>query len=138
MELYGGCIMTSHGHLIIGSHGEKLEDIMRDMKRHTSEKLRAAIQRLPGESRKEWLLELMGRAGTANSNNSGFQLWQQDNHPIELTTPERKHQRLDYIHRNPVLAGIVEKSEEYTFSSAKDYYGGKGLIELLPIDPIIK
>ena len=53
MELYGWCIMTSHVHLIIDTHGDKMEDIMRDMKRHTSEKLRAAIQQHPGESRKE-------------------------------------------------------------------------------------
>ena len=138
MELYGWCIMTSHVHMVIGSHGEKLEDIMRDMKRHTAEKLRAAIQQHPGESRKEWLLELMSRAGTANSNNRGFQLWQQDNHPIELTTPERKHQKLDYVHRNPVIAGIVEKPEEYTYSSAKDYCGKEGLIGLLFIDPILR
>lgn len=36
LEIFGWCIMTSHVHMIIGSHGDKLEDIMRDMKKHTS------------------------------------------------------------------------------------------------------
>ena len=30
MELYAWCIMTSHVHLIIGSHRDKLENIMRE------------------------------------------------------------------------------------------------------------
>ena len=36
LEIYGWCIMTSHVHMIVGTHGDKLEDIMRDMKKHTS------------------------------------------------------------------------------------------------------
>ncbi|WP_017258473.1 hypothetical protein [Pedobacter arcticus] len=39
-------------------------------------------------------------------------------------------QRLDYLHNNPVDAGIVEKAEDYLYSSAKDYQEGKGLIEI--------
>src|ERR1041384_7212041 len=56
LEIYGWCIMTSHVHMIIGSNQNKLEDIMRDMKRHTSEKLKEAIKSNPQESRREWLL----------------------------------------------------------------------------------
>jgi putative transposase len=58
-------------------------------------------------------------------------LWQQDNHPLELTTPEITHQKLDYLHYNPVMAGIVEKPEDYLYSSAIDYYTNrKGLIAM--------
>jgi putative transposase len=122
MELYAWCIMSSHVHMIIGSHGDKLEDIMRDMKRHTSETLKTAIQEHPGESRREWMIWMMERSGKKNSNNINFQLWQQDNHPIELTTPKITHQKLDYLHYNPVVAGIVEQPEDYLYSSAIDYY----------------
>ena len=137
MELYGWCIMTSHVHMIIGSNKDPLENIMRDMKRHTSIELRKAIEQHHGESRKEWLLELMQRAGTRNGNNVGFQLWRQDNHPILLSTPKIAHQKLDYLHYNPVVAGIVDYPEEYLYSSARDYYGGKGLIDILLLDPLI-
>ena len=137
MELYGWCIMTSHVHMIIGSQKEKMEDIMRDMKKFTSGKLKQAIKDYPGESRREWMLKLMEEAGKANSYNKDFQLWQQDNHPIELTTLEIAHQRLDYIHYNPVEAGIVEKPEDYLYSSARDYYGIGGLIDIILLDPII-
>ena len=71
-----------------------------------------------------------GRAGKKNSNNNDWQLWQQHNHPIELLNKEMFHQKLKYIHQNPVEAGFVTKQEEYLYSSARNYYEGKGLIEL--------
>ncbi|MFN8238199.1 MAG: transposase [Chitinophagales bacterium] len=40
LDVYAYCIMTSHVHLIIGSRGNPMSNIMRDLKRHTSEKLR--------------------------------------------------------------------------------------------------
>jgi len=47
LEIYGWCIMSSHVHMIIGTRGEKLENIMRDMKKHTSAALRQAIEQHP-------------------------------------------------------------------------------------------
>lgn len=44
MELYGWCRMTSHVHLIIGTKANPLQNIMRDLKRHTSEVLHKKIQ----------------------------------------------------------------------------------------------
>jgi REP element-mobilizing transposase RayT len=136
LEVYGWCIMTSHVHMIIGTRDEKLEDIVRDMKRHTSEQLKAAIKNHYGESRKEWMLWMMERAGRKNSNNISFQLWQQDNHPILLSTPAIAWQKLDYIHNNPVEAGIVTNSEDYLYSSARNYWNVKGLFEIRLLDPI--
>jgi REP element-mobilizing transposase RayT len=137
MEIYGWCIMTSHIHMIIGPHADKLESIMQNMKRHTSEKLHEAIQSYSFESRKEWMLWMMERAGKKNSNNINFQLWQQHNNPIELSNSKMAWQKLEYIHNNPVKAGFVEKPEDYLYSSARDYYGMKGLIEIDLLDPLI-
>jgi putative transposase len=81
--------------------------------------------------------EFDGRAGRKNSHNRDFQLWQQDNHPIEITTLKIAHQRLDYTHQNPVVAGIVEKPEDYLYSSARNYFGLKGLIDITFLDPIL-
>jgi putative transposase len=53
LEIYGWCIMTSHVNMIIGSSTDMLEDIVRDMKKHTSLKLKGAIKNNVHESRKE-------------------------------------------------------------------------------------
>jgi len=116
--------MSSHIHLIIGRQGEPaLESIIRDVKKYTAVKIIEAIRNNPQESRKELLLWLFERAGTHNSNNTKFQFWQQDNHPIELATNEMIDQRLNYLHNNPVEAGIVLSPEDYLYSSAVNYAG---------------
>ena len=76
LEVYGWCLMTSHMHMIIGSKGNELSNIIRDLKRHTSEKLHAAILAHPHESRREWMLWMMERAAATTSNSAKFQLWQ--------------------------------------------------------------
>jgi len=131
LELYAWCIMPSHVHLIISSENNILSDIMRDLKRHTSKGLLKSIAENPKESRKEWMLWMFGRAGKRNANNEKFQFWQQNNHPIELSNVKMLKQRLDYLHQNPVEAGLVAVPEHYQYSSAIDYAGGKGIIPII-------
>ena len=94
LEVYGWVIMSNHVHLIIGSTGMKMEDVLRDLKRVSSRRIIKAIGNNPEESRKQWMLCLMEEAGKKNSNNSKFQFWQQDNHPIELANIAMMEQRL--------------------------------------------
>ncbi len=47
LEIYGWCIMPSHVHMIIGSKKDKLEDIVRGMKKHTSITLKSIIKNNP-------------------------------------------------------------------------------------------
>jgi len=136
LEVYGYCIMTSHIHMIIGTNSDKnpLEGIIRDMKSFTSRKIREAMENsnIVHESRREWMLQRLYNAGTYNSNNHDFQLWQQHNHPIELNTNELIDQKLEYLHLNPVAAGFVDQPEAWLYSSARDYSGiSKGFIDLV-------
>ena len=125
-------IMTSHVHMILGCDGtNRLEDIIRDMKSYTSRHLRLEIERSNYESRKEWMLWLFRNAGINNPNNNDYQFWIQDNHPVQLSTPEMVSQRIDYIHNNPVEAGFVVEPHHWKYSSAYDYTGGKqGILKL--------
>ena len=99
--------------------------------------LREAIKNHRRESRKEWVLWLMERAGKKNSNNIDFQLWQQNNNPVELSSSKMAWQKLNYIHNNPVRAGFVDKPEDYLYGSARSYCGMKGLIDISYLDPLI-
>ncbi|KAA5549259.1 REP-associated tyrosine transposase [Adhaeribacter rhizoryzae] len=130
LEVYAWCIMSSHVHLIIGSQGNPMEDIIRDLKRHTAKAILKAIAENGQESRREWMLWLFERAGKRNSNNQQYQFWQQHNHPIELNSNYLLNQKLHYIHQNPVEAGFVREPEDYPYSSAADYAGQKGLVNL--------
>lgn len=130
LEIYGWCIMPSHVHMIIGSKKTKLQDIVRDMKKHTSSELRKAIKNNNFESRKEWIIWMMERAGMKNGNNKDWQFWQQHNKPTEIKDQKMFDKTLDYIHQNPVQAGFVIREEDWKYSSARDFCGMKGLVVL--------
>ena len=83
------------------------------------------------------MLWLMESAAKKNRNDAKFQLWQSENHPIELTTQKMAWQKLDYTHYNPVEAGFVKNTTDWLYSSAIDYNGGKGLLDIILLDPMI-
>ena len=130
LVVYGWCIMTNHVHMIIATEDEKLQNIMRDLKSYTSKQMIKAISENPQESRKEWMLQLFITAGTKNSNNKKYQFWQQHNKPIVLNNSDIFEQKLNYIHDNPVEAGMVDNPEDYIYSSARDYASGKGPVKV--------
>ncbi|MEI7978667.1 MAG: transposase [Bacteroidota bacterium] len=134
LEIFAWCIMTNHVHLIIGTTGMNMEDILRDFKSFTSRELKVAIKSNNQESRKEWMVWMMERAGRLNNQNNNWQLWQQHNKPIELFTFAVMKQKLDYIHNNPVEAGFVTNAADWIYSSAIDYAGGKGLLNVKLLD----
>jgi len=127
-------IMPSHLHLIIGTEEKAMQDILRDFKSFTSRVLKEKIRNNPQESRKKWLLNAFTKAGENNPNNNKWQLWQQNNHPIELWDNKIIEQKLDYLHNNPVKERYVEEPEHWIWSSAKDYAGIKGAIEVVIIE----
>jgi hypothetical protein len=59
------------------------------------------------------MLNLFKYAGCNNANNTDFQFWKQDYHPIELNTAEKSKERLDYLHQNPVRSGLVWEPWHY-------------------------
>lgn len=124
LELFVYCIMTNHLHLICrAANGEGLSNLLRDFKKFTASELYREIKNNPRESRREWMIWMFYRAGKKNSNNTNFQFWQQENHPIELYSNVLLEQKLEYIHMNPVTAGIVLSPEDYLYSSASNYVG---------------
>ena len=130
LEIYGWIIMPSHVHMIISSHSHKLQDTIGQMKSHTSRTLKEIISSSSFESRKEWMIPMMRQAGMTRSNNKDWQFWQQHNQPLVISNADEFYKTLEYLHSNPVAAGFVRKQEDWLYSSAGDFYGRKGMIEL--------
>lgn len=80
------------------------------------------------------MLELFANAANKLKRVDNYKVWKDGNHPIELDSNEMIEQKLDYLHNNPVSAGIVYNPEDYMYSSAINYAGGKGLIDIKIID----
>ncbi|MDN5200377.1 transposase [Fulvivirgaceae bacterium BMA10] len=131
LTIYAYVIMTSHLHLIVSADGDySLSDIMRDFKKYTSKALVKSIQEI-NESRKVWMLKKFEYEVKRTGRGEYFKLWQDGYHPIELITPKRMQNCLDYIHNNPIESGFVDEPEDYTYSSAKNYSGNKALLDIV-------
>ena len=137
MILYGYVVMSNHIHLIVQSNDGKLSDLIRDFKKFTAKNILDTIENEP-ESRRDWMLKRFEFACKSHSRNEKYQFWQYGNHPEEIYTEKFLWQKLDYIHLNPVRAGIVEKASHYLYSSASNYVDGKGLLEIEIVEnPIV-
>ena len=71
--------MPSHVHLIYRAKENNPGKILGEFKSYTSKKLQEMIKENNQESRKEWIIWMMERAGQKNSNVTNGQFWQQ--HP---------------------------------------------------------
>ena len=134
MEIYCWCIMPSHVHMIFRARQNNPAELLGRMKEYTSKRLQEAISGSLTESRREWMTWMFQRAGSQSSNVTNSQLWQHNNKPIELWSPGVIDQKVDYIHNNPVEAGFVNEPADWRYSSAIDYAGGKGVLEIDFID----
>ena len=138
LVLYGYVIMSNHVHIIMQSKDGKLSDLLRDFKKFTAKNILDKIQTGP-ESRREWMLERFHLAAESHSRNKNYQFWQYGNNPKEIYSNKFMWSKLDYIHFNPVRAGIVEKASHYIYSSAGDYVEKKGLVSIEKADnPVVE
>jgi putative transposase len=124
LQIFAWVVMSNHCHLIVSSSTHKLSDVIRDFKKFTSKKIFAAIENNLQESRKRWILWLLKKDGH-------IWFWAQGYHGEEIFTKDFFDTKVNYIHQNPVRSCLVEKEEEYLWSSAGDFYETrKGALEL--------
>lgn len=131
LVLYAYVIMSNHIHMIIQTrNGEDLAALVRDFKRYTAKVIYDTLEADSSESRRSWMLWIMESQGRKSSSNEKMKVWRHENHPVALETNEMMDQRLDYIHQNPVRAGICYTAEDYKYSSAGVYAGEIGVLEV--------
>ena len=122
-------LMPSHIHLLLYlPPGEHISDFMRDFKKYTSVRIR---QRLEDDGQLGYLEKLHRNA--VNKKDQRFKLWKDRFDDVVITTEKMLGIKIQYIHENPVRAGLVQKAEEWKYSSERDYQSGKqGLIDVTP------
>lgn len=129
LNVFAFVIMSNHMHSIMQSSTSELSNSIRDFKKFTSKRIIETIQSTP-ESRREWMINRFDWNARQHKRNQIFQVWTHENHAIYLNGSEFIRDKIDYLHENPVRAGLVEKPEDYLYSSARFY---AGLDCLLPI-----
>jgi REP element-mobilizing transposase RayT len=127
-------VMFSHIHAILWpDDGVNLSDVTRDFKRYTS-------REISGEAVRQGKKELLFSFSNARKENraqdvSTYQVWQEGSHPEAIFTEKFARQKMDYMHLNPVRAGMVKTADEWLYSSARAYLLGKETYP--PIDLLV-
>jgi len=108
--LHGYVIMPNHIHLLITPReGSSISDIMRNLKSYAAREMRHAL----------------GIDGP---------VWQRRFYDRIVRGEAQFLAALDYMHENPVQAGVVESAGAYEFSSRRFWEDGSGPIELDGLD----
>jgi len=122
-------ILNINKQLLIRSGIGKLSDTIKEFKSFTAKKMLEAVNMEP-ESRKEWMLNLFEFSAKQHKRNEKYQVWTHENHAEIVYGNQLMDSKIRYIHDNPVRAGIVDRAEDYMYSSAKNYAGLDGLLDV--------
>ena len=130
LRLFSYVLMSNHVHLLAAAEKESqgLSAIIRDVKRHTSKRLIETVHDHPREFRRHWMEQIFSHSDNLNERISGYRVWQPGNRPIRCISRNFTQQKLNYIHMNPVRAGIVDHPVDYRLSSARNYAGRKDYV----------
>ncbi len=130
LKIFAYVIMQNHFHMICRS--DKLSEIIFSIKSFTAKKI---IQRLQHDSNIELLKQFEESKPTYRKDRK-YQIWQEGFHPESIISDEMLSQKIEYIHFNPVVKGLVNEPKDWKYSSAKFFYTGEQGV--IPIDNIYK
>ena len=128
-ELFAFVIMPNHVHLIIRClNGYTPGDVVREFKKATANLI---LRQYEAENNHEVLAFFASAVKPGQKQEHA--VWEDEYQAKNIFSPAFLHQKLDYIHHNPVQPHwcLVEQPEQYVWSSARFYLaGGRALIPL--------
>jgi REP-associated tyrosine transposase len=124
LKLYGYVILENHLHFIAQS--ASLNKCVASFKAYTARQIIDHLQ----DKRADRLLQRLRLAKCAHKQDRDFQFWQEGVHAELILNEAMMREKLDYIHANPVKRGYVNLPEHWGYSSASNYAGQRGLLEI--------
>ncbi len=124
VTVYAYIVLENHIHVIAQS-----DDIGRDIgrfKSHTAKQLLAYLK----EQRIKMILDQLAFYKKAHKQDRQHQFWQEGVHPERIQSDDMMRQKIEYIHDNPVKRGYVDDPLHWRYSSARNYAGLGGLIDV--------
>lgn len=93
--------------------GKRKDDVQRDFLKFTSQHILKVLRNEKSDILEKLLVQFKDRK---------YQVWGRNSLGVSLWSPEVFWQKLEYIHYNPVKAGLCEYLEDYKYSSARRFY----------------
>ncbi|WP_455755979.1 REP-associated tyrosine transposase [Sulfurimonas sp.] len=124
LKVHAYVILENHLHLVASS--DDLANSMRKFKAHTAKEILKLLQ----ANNIKTILEQLAFYKKAHKKNTTYQLWQEGIQPKLISSDKMMNEKINYIHQNPVKRGYIEDAVHWRYSSARDYDGVDGLIEI--------
>ncbi len=124
LSVYSYVILENHLHLIAQS--QQLDRDIARLKSFTAKQLLAHLQKHNVKT----ILDQLAFYKKAHKGDRQYQFWQEGGHPECIQSDVMMRQKVDYIHQNPVKRGYVDLAEHWRYSSARDYLGSEGLLQV--------
>ncbi|VAW51271.1 Transposase and inactivated derivatives [hydrothermal vent metagenome] len=124
LKVYAYVILENHLHLVVQS-----QQLDKDIARFKSFTAKQIIQYLDKNNVRS-ILEQLAFYKKAHKADCAYQFWQEGVHPEWIQNEAMTRQKVEYIHQNPVKRGYVDLPEHWRYSSARNYLGQAGLIEV--------
>ena len=124
LKIYAYVILENHMHIIAQS-ADLRHDVGR-FKSYTAKQILAYLK----ENQVKTVLDQLAFYKKAHKNDRGYQFWQEGVHPEWIQSDEMMRQKIAYIHNNPVTRGYVDEPEHWRYSSARNYAGLEGLLDV--------
>lgn len=126
LQLFGYVILENHLHFVV--QAPRLDKCLNSFKSFTA----ARIIELLEQKKAEQLLARLRIAKQIHKTDREYQFWQEGSHAEMIFSEPVMREKLDYIHYNPVKRGYVDLPQHWRYSSARNYFGEAGLIEIDP------
>ena len=125
--IVGYVIVPEHIHLLISEPQTGTPStVIQAIKLSFAQRLLQA--RVPHFSR---LLREVGLSRTELPQPAPHYVWQRRFHDFNVWSQQKETEKLRYLHRNPVARGLVEKPEDWRWSSFQTYaYGETGIVRI--------
>ncbi len=124
LVLYAYVIMENHLHLIASA-----ANLSKEIGNFKSFTARQIIDRYR-EQKAEYILEQLAWHKRPYKQDRDHQLWQEGSHPQRIQGLKMMQQKLVYIHYNPVRRGWTDDPTHWRYSSARNYAGQAGLLDV--------
>ncbi|MDD5051152.1 MAG: transposase [Sulfuricurvum sp.] len=124
LKIYAYVILENHLHLIISS--DNLPKTVQSFKKYTARRILDLLR----SKNVTTILEQLKFYKKAHKDDREYQFWQEGIAPKLIQSEEMMIERINYIHNNPLKRGYVDDPIHWRYSSAKNYDGNDGLIEI--------
>jgi REP element-mobilizing transposase RayT len=124
LRLYGYVVLENHLHF--AAQAPRLDRCVAGFKSWTATRLIELLE----QHQVERILARLRFAKRAHKTDREHQFWQEGSHAEMIMGEEMLREKLEYIHRNPVKRGYVDLPEHWCYSSARNYLGEPGLVEI--------